>query len=69
VLEDNLKIARYLHMYPMALRDEVAKATRIAGGHVSGSIAWKTHKAKKQEASKKNKAKGYGGDVDGIVED
>lgn len=64
--EDEGKIAGYIVKNPGAKRDEIAEATRIAAAHVSGSRAWKTHKAQLDEARKKNRAtqQGAGGTGD-----
>lgn len=55
-------ISGYLKDHPDATRDEVARATGIAGGTVSGSEAWKTHRRFRKDAQRMNRARGIGGE-------
>lgn len=58
---DEGNIAAHLADHPDATRDDVATNTGIARAHVSGSKAWKAHKAQRTEARHANRARGVGG--------
>lgn len=58
---DEADIAIFLRANPGARRDDVSKETGIAAGHVSASHAWKRHAMERQQARKKNRARGIGG--------
>ena len=58
---DDLNIAIFLRENPCARRDDVVKGTEIAAAHVSASHAWKRHAMERQQARKKNRARGIGG--------
>ncbi len=59
--KDALAIAGYLIDQPNATRDQIARALRIAPGHVSGSGAWKSHTRQRVEARAQNRARAAGG--------
>ena len=58
---DDLNIAIFLRENPGARRDDVSKETGIAAAHVSASRAWQLHTTERQQARKKNRARGIGG--------
>lgn len=60
ITADNDTIRQFLQKNPEATRDQVAKATGIAQGHVSESRAWKAHKKLQEQARQMEKASKHG---------
>lgn len=67
-LRDEATIAEYLSRHPDASRDEVARETKIAGGHVSGSKVWLLRQAERNKARRAARARGVGGVGDPTVD-